>query len=102
VAVRDDWGLYGTRVHQNYPNVNESWPMRIGRCLQRYTEDAGEAEAKCEASGVSAGEVGYAGIDRLGMTGASLGIGTQGVSKGFAEPELELALLWWVNGAGAG
>jgi hypothetical protein len=76
--------------------------MRIERRLRRYTEDAGEAEAECEASGVSGGEVGYAGIDGLGMTGASLGIGTRGASKGIAEPELELALLWWVNGVGAG
>jgi len=68
------------------------------------TEDAGEVEAECEASGVSGGEVGYAGIDGLGMTGASLGIGTRGASKGIAEPELEFALLelWCVNGAGAG
>jgi len=68
------------------------------------TEDAGEVEAECEAPGVSGGEEGYVGIDGLGMTGASLGIGTRGASKGIAEPELEFALLelWCVNGAGAG
>lgn len=67
-------------------------------------EDAGEVETECEASGVSGGEEGYAGIEGLGMTGASLGIGTRGANKGIADPELELALLelWWVNGAGAG
>ena len=39
-------------------------------------------------------------MDGPGMTGASLGIGTRGVSKGTAEPELELTLLelWCVNG----
>ena len=39
-------------------------------------------------------------MDGPGMTGASLGIGTRGASKGIAEPELELALLelWCVNG----
>ncbi len=38
-------------------------------------------------------------MDGPGMTGASLGIGTRGASKGIAEPELELALLelWCVN-----
>ena len=59
--------------------------------------------AKWEAPGVSGGEEGYVGIDGLGMTGASLGIGTRGASKGIAEPEPELGLLelWCVNGAGA-
>lgn len=68
------------------------------------TEDAGDVEAECEASGVSGGEEGYEGMEGLGMTGASLGIGARGASKGIAEPELELALveLWCVNGAGAG
>ena len=45
------------------------------------TEDAGEVEAKCEASGVLGGKEQYTGmdglrIDGLGMTGASLGTGT--------------------------
>jgi hypothetical protein len=57
------------------------------------TEDAGEVEAECEASGVSGGEEGYVRIDGLGMTGASLGIGTRGASKGIVGPELELGLL---------
>ena len=48
--------------------------------------------------------MGYVGIDRLGMTGASLGIGTQGASKGIAEPEPELALLelWGSDEGGQG
>ena len=48
--------------------------------------------------------MGYAGIDGLGMTGASLGIGTQGASKGIAEPEPELALLelWGSDEGGQG
>jgi len=67
------------------------------------TEDAGEVEAECEASGVSGGEEGYVGIDGLGTTGASLGIGTRGANNGIADPEPEVALLdWCMNGAGAG
>lgn len=67
------------------------------------TEDAGEVEAECDASGVSGGEEGYVGMDGLGTTGASLGIGLRGARRGI-EPELEFALLelWCVNGAGAG
>jgi len=58
------------------------------------TDDAGEVDAECEASGVSGGE-GYVGlgIDGLGITGASLGNGTRGVNPEMAEPELELTLL---------
>jgi len=45
------------------------------------TENVGEVEAECEASGVPGGKERYAGmdglgIDGLGMTGASLGTGT--------------------------
>jgi len=50
------------------------------------TEDAGEVEAKCEASGVLGGEERYTGMDGLGidglrMTGASLGTGRWGTRK---------------------
>lgn len=54
------------------------------------TEDAGEVEAKCETCKVSETR---RGMDGLGMTRASLGIGMQGASKSIAELELELALL---------
>ena len=40
------------------------------------TEDASEVEAECEASGVLRGEEGYARMDGLGMTRASLGTRT--------------------------
>ena len=62
------------------------------------------ASRKSEASGVSEGGEEYAGMGGLGMTAASLGIGTRDTSRGIAEPELELALLevWCVNGAGTG
>jgi len=39
-------------------------------------------EAKREASGASEGKEEYAGMGGLGTTGASLGIGTRGASKG--------------------
>src|SRR5579863_120214 len=67
------------------------------------TDDAGDVEAECEASGVSGGEEGYVGMDGLGMTGASLGIGTRDWNDGIeVKDELILLALWCVNGAGAG
>jgi len=64
----------------------------------------GEVKAECEAPGVSGGEEGYVGIDGLGMTRASFGIGTQGANKGIADPEPEVALLelWCMNSTSAG
>ena len=50
------------------------------------TEDAGEVEAECEASGIPGGEERYTGmdglgIDGLGMTRASLGTRRWGTRK---------------------
>ena len=56
------------------------------------TDDAGEVEAEWEASGVSGGEEGYAGMDGLGITGASLVNDTRDANEGI-EVELELTLL---------
>jgi hypothetical protein len=68
------------------------------------TDDAGEVEAECEASGVSGGEEGY-GIAGLGtMGGASFGRETRAVKEGMEALELELTLLLVLgcaNGAGA-
>ena len=67
------------------------------------TKDAGEVKAECVAWVLGGKEV-HVGIDRLGMTGASLGIGTWGANNGIAdlEPEVALLELWYINGAGAG
>jgi hypothetical protein len=70
VAVRDERtrSLDRARIRQN--NLDESWPVRIGRHL-RGNDDAGEVETeKGEVSGKSSGEEWYARIDGLGMEGA--------------------------------
>jgi hypothetical protein len=57
------------------------------------TDDAGEVEAECEASGVSGGEewYGIAGLGTIG--GASFETETRVVKDGIEELELELTLL---------
>jgi len=67
------------------------------------TEDAGEVKAECVAWVLGGKEV-HVGINRLRMTGASLGIGMWGANNSIAdlEPEVALLKLWCMNGAGAG
>jgi len=54
------------------------------------TDDVGEVETECEASGVSGSEDGYAGIKGLGMTGPSCGGDARGAKAGMEEPVLGL------------
>jgi hypothetical protein len=62
------------------------------------TDDAGEVEAKREASGVSGGDEGYVRIDGLGITGASFDKGIQKANAGIEEPVLEFISRYYALG----
>jgi hypothetical protein len=80
MAVRDDRASKGLKSAKTTLQANPGPCASGGVCSD--TEDVGEVEAEWETSGVSGGEEGYVGMDRLGTTGASLGNGTWGEKEG--------------------
>jgi hypothetical protein len=70
-------------------NLHENAQHSLLGSVCSETNDAGEVEAKWEASGVSGGDEGYVRINGLGITGASFDKGTREANVGIEEPALE-------------